>query len=390
MGCAIARSEIKRKNTDALFKKSFSYKRAHYENSHKDTLSRIMTSEFCEDIRQAEDIRQNSIDRLDKLVKKYQPKLQKVSKEELTRLLCEMIGENLIKKYFLIPSIDIFKTVKSIYSLLGFKEENINAFKSAMEPFEKEFEMDMRGIVIDITKETDTLAQCQFEGIISTMKFNSDYQPNILTLILNMEFFNKQEVAYDIAELIHKTKTIKIVNLIINPIDENGVLYDSFGLDGAYYKILYKLFEAIANNRSIRALFFHSMKNYNLVMAPEIASLIIKKMQSETLLALHFGNVQFSSAFYQKMLFQIISTRSLLFFSLHSELIGRVVNEQFLPSLIRNNSITSLCFTGFTNEDNEQIEKFKTELKEKNPKIIVIYCGMKSLIQLPFKYYKNK
>ena len=224
MGCAIARSEIKRKNTDALFKKSFSYKRAHYENSHKDTLSRIMTSEFCEDIRQAEDIRQNSIDRLDKLVKKYQPKIQKVSKEELTRLLCEMIGENLIKKYFLIPSIDIFKTVKSIYSLLGFKEENINAFKSAMEPFEKEFEMDMRGIVIDITKETDTLAHCQFEGIISTMKFNSDYQPNILTLILNMEFFNKQEVAYDIAELIHKTKTIKIVNLIINPIDENGNL----------------------------------------------------------------------------------------------------------------------------------------------------------------------
>ena len=75
MGCAISRSEIKRKKTDALFKKSFSYQRSHYENSHKDTLSRIMTSEFCEDIRQAEDIRQNSIDRLEKLVKKYQLKL---------------------------------------------------------------------------------------------------------------------------------------------------------------------------------------------------------------------------------------------------------------------------------------------------------------------------
>ena len=77
-----------------------------------------MTSEFCEDIRQAEDIRQNSIDRLEKLVKKYQLKLQKVSKEELTKLsgIGEAKAQDIIDYRNTNGS---FKTIEEIKNISG-------------------------------------------------------------------------------------------------------------------------------------------------------------------------------------------------------------------------------------------------------------------------------
>ena len=50
--------------------------------------------------------------------------------------------------------------------------------------------------------------------------------------MLNQEFFLKQDVSFDVAELIQKTKTIKVVILLLNPLDENGNLIENFGFDG--------------------------------------------------------------------------------------------------------------------------------------------------------------
>ena len=392
MGCSSSRNQVVQDASNSSSSEQYNKAKEKYERNHKEALSLLISADFSEDIRLSEDIRQGSLSRLDKLAKKYHSKVSKKlsSNEELKNLFCELIGETHIKKHFLIPSIDLFKTVKSIYSNMNLNEDELKGCKSALEPFEKEFEMDLQGIVYDINNEIHTLAQIQFKGINSTLKFNNEYQPNILTIMLNQEFFIKQDVAFDVAELIQKTKTIKIVILLLNPLDENGNLIENFGFDGAYYKTLYKLFEGIAENRSIKGLFFHSMKNYRTMIAPEISELIIKKMQSETLLALHFGNINFSATFYQKMLFQIISTRSLLFWSLHGDSIDKVLNTGILNAVTRNNSLLALSFTGLQSADEEIVNKFKKEVKEKVQHIKIVYCAEKSFITLPFKYEKNK
>ena len=391
MGCVNPQSQTNFETANSLTELPYAICKVQYKKAHEETLNSCLSSEFCEEIRLAEDVRLNSLNRIEQIVKKYHSKVnKKLNTKGFRNLIHELIGENLIKKYFLVPSIDIFKTTKNIFSTLGFEEGDLKGWKIAIEPFEKEFEMDYKGIVYNITQDIRTLAQCQFQGINTTLKFHPDFQVGIFTIILNQNFFKLPQVAYDVAQILFHSKSIKIVNLIINPLDENGKLIETFGFDGAYYKILYKLFEAISENRTIKGLFFHSMKNYHTMIAPEISTLLIKKMQSETLLAMHFGNIHFSSNFYQKLMFQIVSTRSLLFLSLHGEGLGRFLNDKILPSLIRNTSLVAVSMTGLQKTESENTEKFKKEIKEKNKKINLVYCGEKSFITLPFKFAPNK
>lgn len=391
MGCVNPQSQANYERENSMTELPYAICKIQYKKAHEETLNSCLSSEFCEEIRLAEDVRFNSLNRIEQIIKKYYSKVhKKINTNGFRNLIYELIGENLIKKYFLVPSIDIFKTSKNIFSTLGFGEEDIKGCKVALEPFEKEFEMDYKGIVYNITQEIRTLAQCQFQGINTTLKFHPDYQVGIFTIILNQNFFKLPQVANDVAQILLHSKSIKIVNLIINPLDENGKLIETFGFDGAYYKVLYKLFEEIAENRTIRGLFFHSMKNYHTVIAPEISTLIIKKMQSETLLTIHFGNIRFSSNFFQKLMFQIVSTRSLLFLSLHGEGLGSQLNEKILPSILRNTSLVAVSMTGLQKTELEGAEKFKKEIKEKNKKINLIYYGEKSFITLPFKFAPNK
>ena len=89
-------------------------------------------------------------------------------------------------------------------------------------------------------------------------------------------------------------------------------------------------------------------------------------------------------------MFQIVSTRSLLFLSLHGEGLGKFLNDKILPSLIRNTSLVAVSMTGLQKTELENTEKFKKEIKEKNKKINLVYCGEKSFITLPFKFAPNK
>ena len=66
------------------------------------------------------------------------------------------------------------------------------------------------------------------------------------------------------------------------------------------FTLLYKLVEAVSSNRNIKSFFLHSVKDYSIIMAPEINNLIIKKLQSETLVSLHIGNFYMSTEFSKK------------------------------------------------------------------------------------------
>ena len=102
--------------------------------------------------------------------------------------------------------------------------------------------------------------------------------------------------------------------------------------------------QAVSLNRSIKAFLLHSAKNYNIVMAPEICDVILKKLQSETLVFFHLGNFNISEGYQKKFLFQFSSTRALYFLSIENHNWGeKEILSYFKTILEKNRSLLSLA-----------------------------------------------
>ena len=117
-----------------------------------------------------------------------------------------------------------------------------------------------------------------------------------------------------------------------------------------------------------------------LILAPEISNLIIKKLQSETLVSLHIGNFSLSTQFNNKLIFQFASTRSLAFVSLENKKLSKDDILTLKNVLSKNRSILAISIVSsfFKNMKPEIIDKFKSTLKE-GTKVEIVYLSDISL-----------
>ena len=297
----------------------------------------------------------------------------------------------IIQNSELLKKIKIFNFIQKIYLNLGFSEKEIEKCKSVEERFQKEFEIELKLLIYDIT-----------EGIFKNLlpifysTFNLNFaikdicQPNIITLILNENILTKVELIESLSESIRYCTQLQIVNFILIPKDKNNQLVETFGLDGLMFTMLYKLVEAVSLNRAIKSFCLHSIKDYSIIMAPEISNLIIKKLQSETLVALHLGNFYISTEFYKKLIFQFSSTRSLLFVSLENKYFTKDYILTLKSILSKNKSILAMSIVAplFKNMKPEIINKFKSTLIE-GSKLEVVNLSSQSLFDSYFNENKN-
>ena len=297
----------------------------------------------------------------------------------------------IIQNSELIKKIKIFNFIQKIYLNLGFSEKDVEKCKLVEERFQKEFEIELKLLIYDIN-----------EGIIKNLLpifysfFNLNFaikdicQPNIITLILNEQLLTKVELIESLSESIRYCTELQIVVFILIPKDKNNQLVETFGLDGLMFTMLYKLVEAVSLNRAIKSFFLHSIKDYSIIMAPEISNLIIKKLQSETLVALHLGNFYISTEFYKKLIFQFCSTRSLLFVSLENKYFTKDNILTLKGILSKNKSILTLSIVAplFKNMKPEIINKFKSTLIE-GSKLEFVNLSSQSLFDSYFNENKN-
>ena len=278
-------------------------------------------------------------------------------------------------------NIDIFKFIRKLYNNLNLSENDIEKCKLVEERFQKEFSMDLKLFNYNITEGSlHNLNQSFYPFINFNLTINDLFQPNIMTVILDENIMTKVELMETLAESIRYNNQLQIVNLILIPKDNNNNLLESFGFDGLMYSMLFKLVEAVSLNRSIKSFFLHSIKDYSLILAPEISNLIIKKLQSETLMALHIGNFSLSTQFNNKLIFQFASTRSLTFVSMENKLFSKDDIITLKNVLSKNRSILaiSIVSTFFKNMKPEIIDKFKSTLKE-GTKVEIVYLSDISL-----------
>ena len=354
-------------------KKKFTYienQRIYKEQSQVLMTNFVNSRDFQDDITRliSGSISENEITNI---TEKYNPQSSKCKMPGLTfpreSILTYATGILIQNNRLIEKDCNIFKYIKKIYNNIGLSESDVEKCKLVEERFQKEFSDDLTFLNYDITKGVlERLPPSFYPFINFNLSINDVHQPNIITVILNENIMIKVELIETLADAIRYNPQLQIVNLILIPKNNNGELLESFGLDGLMFAMLFKLVEAVSLNRSIKSFFLHSIKNYSIILAPEISNLIIKKLQSETLVALHIGNFYLSRQFYNKLIFQFASTRSLVFVSLENQSVSKDDVITLKNVLSKNRSILALSIVSsfFKNMKPEIINKFKSTLKE--------------------------
>ena len=298
-----------------------------------------------------------------------------------TSYLCQRF----VDSYVLIKNYNLFKTIDEIIDKLQLPKEDIENLNLMKERFEKEFPTDLKLVKYNLnSKEFKNLEDLQFLGINSNLLFNKSLQPEVLTLILDDNLLDNIDLSRNIADIISNCQNLFVVNFILYPINRDGKLAEEFGLDGQNYQSLYALIKAVTVNRNIKSFFFHSVEYYNLNLAPEICRLIEQKLQSETLVAFHFGNFNLNENWIKKIEFLLGSTKSLLFLSYENKKYTKEDVLDFKRVVSKNRSIMILSVVTpiFKGMKIEVVDKIKQALlsDNKDSKLNLVYLSNQSLI----------
>ena len=119
-------------------------------------------------------------------------------------------------------------------------------------------------------------------------------------------------------------------------------------------------------------------------MVPEICRLIEQKLQSDTLVAFHFGNFNLNENWIKKVEFLIGATKSLLFLSYENKKYTKEDVLDFKRVISKNRSIMILSVVTpiFKNMKKEVVERIKQTLvsDNKDSKLNFIHLSDQSLI----------
>ena len=296
--------------------------------------------------------------------------------------------QRFVETYVITNDYNIFKTLDGIINDLNLTNEEKEDLENLKTKLQKEFPIDMRLVILNLNSNRyKGLSILKFLGMSANLKFNKKFQPEVFNLIIDDKLLDNYDLCREISDIIENCQTLLVVNYILYPKDIDGKLEKDFGLDGQTYQSLFSLIKAVTVNRKIKSFVLHSMKNYNINLAPEICRLIEHKLQSETLIAFHFGNFNLTGSYEKKIEFLLSSTKSLLFLSFENNNYKKedVLNiKKYLLS--KNRSLMALCVVTpiFNGMKKTVIEKMKdcSETDNKSSKLEFIYFSHKSLIDI--------
>ena len=94
--------------------------------------------------------------------------------------------KNFVENFVVTKNYNIFKTLKEIINKLPITDEKTAKLESTEKRFEKEFPTDMTFVNYNLNlKDFQNLSPLNYLGINSNLKFDKNFQPEILTLIID-------------------------------------------------------------------------------------------------------------------------------------------------------------------------------------------------------------
>lgn len=354
-----------------------------FVSDHKAFQDKLLNNTIIDEINTHSDPLKVTEDDLNAFIKKHQSKAAKANIKNFKELIIQLTMEDYIAKHIFLNEYNIFTKIKTLISTLNISQTEQVRLKQIEIRFQKQFEMKMTSSFILYNSSFLPLKEQQRKAIISNISFLSKYQTNILTILITNELIHDDDIVIMLSELIEYSKNLNIVNLILYPINEDNEIKPKYGLDCKGYAVLFKFLKGIACNRYIKSLCLHSIKDYNIVLAPEIVQQIVYKLQSETLFAFHIGNFRISERFAKQFLFQVVSTRSICVLSIESKERKRFSIRDLIKIIEENVSLQVLCFISENIEEYvDELDKYKGEFDQKEKQEDVVYFGKKSVICL--------
>ena len=376
---------IQGKKKYKIFKPNFKGQKQRYEHLHKlcdaeligkhcmDEIQRIQSLDFKDMEKEA----RISKKKLEKTIDKFE-----ISMEDFYYIFYEEITKKILDDYFITKNFEFFKILEKFIKKTVNDEDQKQKFKSALNSFKIEFEDKLSCVTLHLTNKCRTLTQRILYAINRNLKYNKEYIVDMINIILTPKLLDNEPLIYDICEILENVKTLSIVVIIIDPKDEKGNEYENFNFNISNFRMFNSLLSAITNNRSIKCLFIQCVRDYKLILAPESAKLLIKKILSETLVAFHIGKFTISENYLTEILFHIKNSRNLKYIGYDNKKIYKNVITLIMPIIQENISIQALVLTGFNEEDDYLIEIFKKNLSEKGK--LAIYCGKETFVKYPF------
>ena len=365
-------------------------RRSLFLADHQSFQTNILNNAVIDDINKHSDPLKVTETEIKTFINKHQSTASKAKINNLQDLIIQLITEDYISNNALTSEYNIFTKFKSILSSLSLTSSQLNRLHHIETRFQKEFEMKLNSIFILYDTLLYPLTPVQRKAIISNISFLEKFNPNIFTILITNRFIHDDDIVTMITEMIAHSKTMQIINIILYPLNEDNHILNKYGLDCKGYKVLFKIMKSVADNRYIKSLCLHSIKDYNIVLAPEIAQQIVYKLQSETLIAFHLGNFKISETFAQQFFFQIVSTRSICALSIESNDIKRFPIRALIKIIEQNVSLQVLTFIyahHTVSDDNEEevmddINECVNEFELKEGQEDVVYVGNKSIISI--------
>ena len=360
-------------------------RRSLFLADHQSFQTNILNNAVIDDINKYSDILKVTETEIKAFINKHQSTASKAKINNFQELFIQLITEDYITNNALTSEYNVFNKFKSTLSSLSLTSSQLNRLHHIETRFQKEFEMKLNSIFILYDSLLYPLTPVQRKAIISNISFLDKFNPNIFTILITNRFIHDDDIVTMITEMIAHSKTMQIINIILYPLNEDNHILNRYGLDCKGYKVLFKIMKSVADNRYIKSLCLHSVKDYNIVLAPEIAQQIVYKLQSETLIAFHLGNFRISETFAKQFFFQIVSTRSICALSIESDDVKRFPIRALIKIIEQNVSLQVLVFICANTESDEVMEDINEcvnefELKEEQED--VVYVGNKSIISL--------
>ena len=360
-------------------------RRSLFLADHQLFQTNILNNAVIDNINKYSDILKVTETEIKAFINKHQSTASKAKINNFQELFIQLITEDYITNNALTSEYNVFNKFKSTLSSLSLTSSQLNRLHHIETRFQKEFEMKLNSIFILYDSLLYPLTPVQRKAIISNISFLDKFNPNIFTILITNRFIHDDDIVTMITEMIAHSKTMQIINIILYPLNEDNHILNRYGLDCKGYKVLFKIMKSVADNRYIKSLCLHSVKDYNIVLAPEIAQQIVYKLQSETLIAFHLGNFRISETFAKQFFFQIVSTRSICALSIESDDVKRFPIRALIKIIEQNVSLQVLVFICANTESDEVMEDINecvNEFELKEGQEDVVYVGNKSIISL--------
>lgn len=185
---------------------------------------------------------------------------------------------------------------------------------------------------------------------VDKLRYDEANFPSAVFLHINFDILtSKSDLLTDFLEVISRNNKLTFFAVILNPLalsKENNKKY-LFTMNPFMYMNLFKIFEAVKNNKSIKHLVFTANIQSKIILAPEISNLILKKIAEDNLFGIYIGKILLTETFLKDFFSQLGNLNKLKYFCFDISGFNQRLSSHLNTVIGTNRSLEIIGFLGF-------------------------------------------